>query len=567
MDLLRRGMQRLAPKLWGLLDRLLFAGKKYVGVAVSTKGPEDSDEEDTYWEAFGDRELDGLMGVSADTASVKQERITVRHNKLVMIKKVVIFSIIMQTANQKSNACQSIFGIFLQSAHTPQKVIETLSRMGICVSVDSINTAVMSLSKEAHRGILTLGRTLLASYVYDNFDVDLKSTVHTYTLKHLTAGLLFPLQHGITLENLRCSKALWERSLLNPQVNSMDMTTKKGWKDLLTLHPDPLNEAGLNSTVSGNINSGDIEDPAECDPLQRIDVSEYVVLFHGDLGTGERLQAALHLFHLKMASADAIWRTFLQNSLARLDQNALMRDVGVLRPKETGIYGSKPGFHRMHQLVTHSGICRRLDCWRVQVKKNESSHVDLDAFAASEPLFDDLLAMADVIAKDYVADYRLRQMRSKDYMLLYEELSYAMNIGDIGRVETCVVAWILIFKATGKHKYATHMSGFLCNVHFVYPDGLQRAVQYHILVNPSGKSGSFRAVDWCMELNNLYTKVIHGGKGPNRTIDCIILESPLVQVYRNLQQVFEENFLHSHLTTRHANVDMTQTLSSWISGL
>jgi len=143
----------------------------------------------------------------------------------------------------------------------------------------------------------------------------------------------------------------------------------------------------------------------------------------------------------------------------------------------------------MHQLVTHSGICRRLDCWRVQVKKNESSHVDLDAFAASEPLFDDLLAMADVIAKDYVADYRLRRMRSKDvtqrdgenenalllnkYMLLYEELSYAMNIGDIGRVETCVVAWILIFKATGKHKYATHMSDFLCNVHFVYPDGLR----------------------------------------------------------------------------------------------
>ncbi|KAG1817860.1 hypothetical protein EV424DRAFT_1324185, partial [Suillus variegatus] len=352
MDLLGRGMQRLAPKLWGLLDKLLFAGKKSVGVAVSTKGPEDSDEDDVYWEAFGDRELDGSMGVSAD-ASARQEKITARHNKL---KKVVIFSIIMQTANQKSNMFQSIFGIFLQSAHAPQKVIETLSWMGICVSIDSINTAVMSLSKEAHRGISALGRTLLASYAYNNFDVDLKSTVHTvdkseHTLKHLTAGLLFPLQHGTTLDNLHCSKALWERLLLNPQVDSMDTATKKGWKDLLTIHPDHLNEAGLsrrdrfnswkilsdlieydngptyfhqfkdrlghlesvemipvaktkilasramdisNSTVSGNINSvlellkqGDIEDPAECDPLQGLDVSEYVTLFHGDLGTGE----------------------------------------------------------------------------------------------------------------------------------------------------------------------------------------------------------------------------------------------------------------------------------------
>ena len=48
-----------------------------------------------------------------------------------------------------------------------------------------------------------------------------------------------------------------------------------------------------------------------------------------------------------------------------------------------------------------------------------------------------------------------------------------MNTGDIGRVETCIVAWILIFKATGKYKYATHMTEFLMNVYFVYPDGLR----------------------------------------------------------------------------------------------
>ncbi|KAG1724795.1 hypothetical protein EDB19DRAFT_1596814, partial [Suillus lakei] len=45
------------------------------------------------------------------------------------------------------------------------------------------------------------------------------------------------------------------------------------------------------------------------------------------------------------------------------------------------------------------------------------------------------------------------------------------------------------------------------------------------------------------------------------TVDRIISESPLVQFYRNLQWVFEENFLHSHLTTQHAIVDMTQTFN------
>jgi len=59
------------------------------------------------------------------------------------------------------------------------------------------------------------------------------------------------------------------------------------------------------------------------------------------------------------------------------------------------------------------------------------------------------------------------------YFLLYEELSYAMNRGDIGRVETCIVRWIPVLKALGKHKYATYMTTFLSNVHFVYPEGLR----------------------------------------------------------------------------------------------
>ncbi|KAG2093559.1 hypothetical protein BD769DRAFT_1678897 [Suillus cothurnatus] len=178
-----------------------------------------------------------------------------------------------------------------------------------------------------------------------------------------------------------------------------------------------------------------------------------------------------------MASADAIWRTFLQPISARDDNSALMWDVGILRPKETGIYGSKPGFCRMHQLITYNGICRRLDCWRVAAKKHNSVHLDLDAFAVSEPSFDDLKTMADQLACNYIANHGLQRTR--------------------------------------------------------------KAIRYHILVNPTGKKGKFRAVDWCIELNNLFTKVINGGKGSNRTVDRIILESPLVQVYRNLHGAFE----------------------------
>jgi len=54
-------------------------------------------------------------------------------------------------------------------------------------------------------------------------------------------------------------------------------------------------------------------------------------------------------------------------------------------------------------------------------------------------------------------------------------------------------------------------------------------------------------------------QVINGGKGSNRTVDRIILESPLVQVYRNLHTVFQRNFMHTQLTTQHAEVNMEKT--------
>ncbi|KAJ7921082.1 hypothetical protein B0H13DRAFT_1506201, partial [Mycena leptocephala] len=78
-----------------------------------------------------------------------------------------------------------------------------------------------------------------------------------------------------------------------------------------------------------------------------LSIVAYVILFHGDLGTGERLMSLLQrrsiehspweryqyviyvmgLFHLKMACADAIWRIFEEPTAGRDDANCLMRFV------------------------------------------------------------------------------------------------------------------------------------------------------------------------------------------------------------------------------------------------
>ncbi|KDQ31884.1 hypothetical protein PLEOSDRAFT_1022853, partial [Pleurotus ostreatus PC15] len=136
-------------------------------------------------------------------------------------RKVVLTSVMLQSTNQFCNALQSVMGVFLHSCNAPEDIIEVLARMGVSISTTSINDAISSLSKESSNGLKALGRTLTASFAYNNVDIELKHTVPTLekpheTLVHLTSGTLIPLEHGVVREDLSCSKELWERSAMNP---------------------------------------------------------------------------------------------------------------------------------------------------------------------------------------------------------------------------------------------------------------------------------------------------------------------------------------------------------------
>lgn len=61
--------------------------------------------------------------------------------------------------------------------------------------------------------------------------------------------------------------------------------------------------------------------------------------------------------------------------------------------------------------------------------------------------------------------------------------------------------------------------------------------------------------------------MINGGKGPNRTVERIILESPLVQVYRNIQMMIEQTFDHTHRSTNHTDPIMTKTFQKLLEKL
>jgi hypothetical protein len=107
----------------------------------------------------------------------------------------------------------------------------------------------------------------------------------------------------------------------------------------------------------------------------------------------------------------------------------------------------------------------------------------------SEPTLEELVVISKVICIEKVTTPEIDAMCwrkpaqhdesnencliHEQYFLLYEEISHAMNIGDIGRLESCFVDWTVIFKGCGKHKYAAELIHYLHDVHFVYPPGLK----------------------------------------------------------------------------------------------
>ncbi|KAI0683240.1 hypothetical protein BC835DRAFT_1409447 [Cytidiella melzeri] len=264
------------------------------------------------------------------------------------------------------------------------------------------------------------------------------------------------------------------------------------------------------------------------------------MLVHGDLGTGEQLDGSLAsraierkpvrglrnvvfvlgLFHLQMAGADAIWRMFIEPKAQRTEPNGL-----------------KPGFRLMHDLILQCAAARMLDIWRVEVEKHRS----LEEYAASSSWLD-LERMSLLLAEKY-----LDKLTAKD---------------DIGRVENMFLCWVCIFKSVGKHKYASQLVKTMLDLKFVYPERLARAIRLNWLCNPTGRHDGFRAVDWLVELMNLYIKVVYGSSGYARTFQLILKQSPLIEVFRRIHQTMQDNFHLLHRSVRHAPPDLTNTIQA-----
>ncbi|KAE9405875.1 hypothetical protein BT96DRAFT_811690 [Gymnopus androsaceus JB14] len=87
-------------------------------------------------------------------------------------------------------------------------------------------------------------------------------------------------------------------------------------------------------------------------------------------------------------------------------------------------------------------------------------------------------------------------------------------------------------------------------------------IRMHILVNPTGKAGKFRGVDWWVEHNNLYLKRIYAGKFANHTKAHILKESPADWCLQEARIQVQKMFRMTKLTSHHSGPKMQQTFNA-----
>ncbi|KAI0721787.1 hypothetical protein C8Q72DRAFT_896474 [Fomitopsis betulina] len=206
---------QLALELWELVSFVLSGNE--IWAQPQTEDVALSAEEVKLWEELGD--VDPAVSESGGpgsghTGGVRCVRL---RQALCCVKTVMILSVFMHSVNQQCNALPAVNGIFLHS------FIKALVHMGLSILPLSINNVVHALSNESQDNIRALGQSLEVMYVYDNLEITFNTTTPTIEqsgdrLIHLTTGLIMKMDHGVTTDDMHCSKQVWQRSRMNPAM-------------------------------------------------------------------------------------------------------------------------------------------------------------------------------------------------------------------------------------------------------------------------------------------------------------------------------------------------------------
>ncbi|KAG8723611.1 hypothetical protein FRC09_002576 [Ceratobasidium sp. 395] len=573
------------------------------------------------------------------------------------VRRLLLFSMCMNSSNMRCNALLAIVGMFAHSTNTSERMIEFLSHAGLSIAPSSINLMINQMSTNAQNSLRNELSDFLSAIGYDNlevrFDTEQPTPENPGQLVSMTTAAFFPLRPGTNKEDLRVCKELWARSEFNPYRSLPPVVYSHDRLMSLLLKPSvaPEDEKSLESLFAWHVRnillnenletiSTDLKELFRKEslglPAQRswtphskttqkmmrtMDISvstihgnaaaierilqtggairelleEFILLIHADLGGGEkllslqesraieadawdRLQFLIFLpgwFHIRMAMADAMHRLWMYVERSRTGHathpHSLFHLCTLLCPREIIKMGNKPGFRRTHSLIEHLSLATIADAWRLVVQSKYG--VNLQEW---RPTWEEVVTTSRQVVSEYVAGLSYRpthlsgdggdmvqdQIRLfNQNALLYLSITRAARYGDIRRVQDLLPMWIYIWRQTGKHKYAHHLTRFVINLDGGWPTKLSRVVQQNWLANPTGKIDGFRGVDWIIERDNYFQKRLYSGSSSNRTPEHLRKESVLIEENQAVHGIMERNFHLAPQTMLHPPPIMKTSLN------
>ncbi|OSD06261.1 hypothetical protein PYCCODRAFT_1354209, partial [Trametes coccinea BRFM310] len=298
------------------------------------------------------------------------------------------------------------------------------------------------------------------------------------------------------------------------------------------------------------------------------------------------------LFHYKMTATHAVLESHFGS--------ASTSNPGSLADRKPIVLSSLPPFCTCRDLIFVSLYARILHCLQLV-----SDCDSLDEYAANIS-FSELQQHAEAIVNKYAAAGVVHEQRSsrdaekrrrahdvetessesthepqpsaagdmvfenavlflRDALVL-REFNDTIKVGDSGRIVTVLKIWALVFRGSGRMKYAHELLHLIHNLTHVWPEPLRRIVLKNWLLNPTGKDDSWVEVDLLQEHLNFWIKNIYQAHRSNASWEWLGTISPCIDILHRLATQINHD-LGSRQGAKHTSPSVERDISELMDAL
>ncbi|KAF9314205.1 hypothetical protein BGZ91_006062 [Linnemannia elongata] len=514
----------------------------------------------------------------------------------------IIGSILAFTRCNRSRYLQITMGLYLYSAGCTRKVIDVLHGAGLCVSFPTINRLLKDLTEKALERIKEAAGRDEWFFVYDNINFAKRK----YDQR---VGNADDFESGTT-----ATMIIGERLTHYPAHQIRDSYSRLSSADFM------MDEADDAHALRKNLEGYDLCFPPNIDihqltptktatfplPTMKIDESSLegnkavvetiieevlgleegwfasgkMVVIAGDLSTVKKLRGlkdlrsdehslyhrldwalpVAQLFHMQMLLA----RTIVHNYRGSADVQGSLEQLATMLQRKR-VFSDNPEFHAMDELLRHVFTATVLRLWEVSMEDKEMCNLRK---YSNDIEFNNLIndKVMEVIDRD-INTSNIEDIPSRNAtlflrdMMLYMELSSAIKIGDIGRIEKALKWLTIVFHAGSTPHYAYELMHFRCCVTHVWDEQTKIAILSSMLVNKSGERNGWKPTDLYQEHHNRSIKHVHYSRQGDTSFDTLRERiSTNIETFDDAKDQMEKQFQAPKNKRKHAAVSADTAL-------